>query len=141
MTALPGSPSLRRRAAFVFLAVGTVLAASSIARDWPREQTLIFRLEDELAQAPVRLDASVTRAGDSEAQSGFTLIRDGDEAPTARHKLRVPDGEYVVTVTWALTRSDASAALGLKESETTSVRRVTLSGGEVVVPIGPRVSD
>ncbi|HEY3496008.1 MAG TPA: hypothetical protein VGK73_15025 [Polyangiaceae bacterium] len=139
MTALPGTRTLRQRAAFLFLALGGVLLARTVANDWPHEQTLIFRLEGELARTPLRLDTSVTRAGEGEASAGMSIERSGTEGANPRQTLRVPDGEYVVTVAWEERKREGRAAP--KEGETSSVHRVTLEGGEVVVSVKPRVSE
>ena len=141
MIALPGTPALRRRLAIIVLALGAWFTISALARDWPREQTLAFRLSDELAHEPLRLEASVTRVGDVEASAGLTIARSGSENDTSRHTLRLPDGSYVVAVTWELTAGVRNADSAPKEGETSSVHRVTLSGGEVVVPVGQRVPE
>jgi len=145
MTALPGTRTVRQRVAFLVVAVGAVLLVQAVARDWPHEQTLIFRLEGELAKTPLKLDTSVTRAGEREARGGMTLVRNGEERDNPRQTLRVPNGDYVVTVVWvereARPRGGISTAPETKEVETSSVHRVTLEGGEVVVPVHPRVSE
>jgi hypothetical protein len=135
---LPGTPAWRRRAAVIFLGVGVALGAITIGRDLPREQTLIFRLDRSLARAPYALRVSLTRAGDSEAAAGMTINGDGHEASDPRHTFRVPDGDYVVSIDFAW-RSDAGAANAAKEGETTRVERVTLAGGETIVPLQKRV--
>ena len=150
MTALPGTRTLRQRAAFLFIVIGAFLLARSVGRDWPHEQTLIYRLEGELARTPLKLEASVTRVGEGEARAGMTVERDGTERANPRQTLRLPDGEYVVTVAWepretgarngAVPAGNRATAAG-KEVETSSVHRVTLGGGEVVVSIRPRVSE
>jgi hypothetical protein len=142
MTGLPGTRTLRQRFAFLFLAVGAVLLARAAARDWPHEQRLIFHLEGELARTPLRLDTSVTRVGEGEARAGMTLERDGSERTNPTQTLRVPNGEYVVTVAWEPKQNAVLNALGEpKEVETSSVHRVTLEGGEVVVRVRSRVSE
>jgi hypothetical protein len=150
MTLLPGTPALRRRLALVALLVGGLLVVCTADRDLPREQTLIFRPPAELLNAPVRLSATITRAGDSEARGGFTLSRPSGDRSELRHTFRAPNGEYVVTVDFvapdasASTTGRAVAPPGGPEEEkreTPSVHRVTLRGGDVVVPIGPRVSE
>jgi len=141
MTPLPGTSSLRRRIAIIVLAIGGWFAVTALMRDWPREQKLAFRLDDELAHAPLRLDASITRVGDIEACGGFSITRSGSETDTTRQTLRLRDGSYVVAVSWELTARSGNPESAPKEGETSSVHRVTLSGGEVVVPIGKRVSE
>lgn len=139
MTPLPGSRSLRQRLAIIVVGLGAWFTISALAKNWPKEQTIAFRLSDGLAHEPLRLEASVTRVGDVEASAGLTIARSGSETDTPRQTLRLPDGSYVVAVTWELTREVRAGDSAPKERETSSVHRVTLSGGEVVVPIGPRV--
>jgi hypothetical protein len=136
---LPGTPSWRRRAALVFLGVGTVVASRAISRDLPHEQTFVFRLEESERHAPLKLSASFVRVGESEPRAGVSLTRDGSEHGDPRQTLSLPNGDYVVTVEWAHvgkgTLADASAT---KESETSRVERVTLSGGETIVLLPKR---
>lgn len=141
MTPLPGTRSLRQRVAIIVVGLGAWFTISALAESWPKEQTIAFRLSDALAHEPLRLEASVTRVGDVEASAGLTIARSGSETDTSRHTLRLPDGSYVVAVAWELTGEVRELELTSKEGETSSVHRVTLSGGEVVVPIGPRVSE
>lgn len=130
---LPGTAAWRRRAAVLFLAIGVALGVTTIGREVPREQTLIFRLDRSLERAPYELRVSLTRVGDSEAAAGMSIRGDGHEAGDPRHTFRVPDGDYVVSIDFAW-RSDAA-----KEGETTRVERVTLAGGETIVPLQKRV--
>jgi hypothetical protein len=141
MTALPGTRSLRQRLGIVVVALGAWFTVSALSSSWPQEQTIAFRLADELAREPLRLEASVTRVGDVEASAGLTINRSGSETDTSRQTLRLPDGSYVVAVSWELTGGVRNAESAPKEGETSSVHRVTLSGAEVVVPIGPRVTE
>jgi hypothetical protein len=150
MTLLPGTPALRRRLAVVALVIGGLLLLRTAERDLPREQALIFRTSSELRGAPVRLTATITRAGESEARSGFTLTRASGDKNDLRHTFRAPNGDYVVTVDFLLpglaaSTADNSVAPPAAPSptirETSSVHRVTLTAGDIVVPIGPRVSE
>jgi len=141
MTQLPGTRSLRQRLAIIVIALGAWFTVSALSSSWPQEQSLVFRLSDELARRPLRLEASVTRVGDVEAAAGITINRSGSETDTPRQTLRLPDGSYVVAVSWQLTGGVRNTESASKEGETSSVHRVTLSGGEVVVPIGPRVNE
>jgi hypothetical protein len=150
MTLLPGTPALRRRLALAALVIGGLLVLRTADRDLPREQTLIFRTSPELRGAPVRLTATITRAGDSEARSGFTIARPSGDRSELRHTFRAPNGDYVVTVDFFVPEVATGAAgatvaapgaLGAEKRETSSVHRVTLGGGDIVVPIGPRVSE
>lgn len=139
---LPGTPAWRRRAAFLFLGVGTVVASRAISSDLPHEQTLVFRLDESERHAPLKLSASFVRVGESEPRAGVSLSRDGSESGDPRQTLNLPNGDYVVTVEWehvvkgAL--GDASAA---KEGETSRATRVTLSGGETIVLLPKRDSE
>jgi hypothetical protein len=130
---LPGTPASRRRLAFVFLGVGTVVSLQALSRDLPHEQTLIFRLSETLRGLPLTLHVSVTRVGESEARAGLSVTRSGSETSDPRQTLRVPDGDYVVTLDWTLKGDRAP-----KERETSRVERVTLSGGEITIPLAPR---
>jgi hypothetical protein len=137
---LPGTPAWRRRAALAILALGAVLFGRTISKELPREQTLVFRLGSGARHLPLKLSASVTRVGESEARVGLTLIRDGTERSDPQQTLRLPDGDYVVTVEWAVRADTAGGAEG-KEGETTRVERVTLAGGESIVPLEKRVRE
>jgi hypothetical protein len=150
MTRLPGTPALRRRLALVALVVGGLLVFRTVDRDLPREQSLIFRPSSELRGAPLRLTATITRAGESEARSGFTITRASGDRSELRHTFRAPNGDYVLTVDFLFpdvaggTAGSAVApptAPPAEKRETSSVHRVTLGGGDIVVPIGPRVSE
>jgi hypothetical protein len=146
MTLLPGTPALRRRLALAALVVGGLLLLRTVDRDLPREQTLIFRTSPELRGAPVRLTVTITRAGESEARSGFTISRPGGDRSELRHTFRAPNGDYVLTVDFFIPDVAASAAGSVvapiaEKRETSSVHRVTLGGGDIVVSIGPRVSE
>lgn len=134
---LPGTPAWRRRAAVVFLALGVALGVKTISRDLPHDQTLIFRLDERDRHTPLELDVSFTRVGASEASAGVTITRDGSEAGDPRHTVRLPDGDYVVTIDWRL-RSSKDANAESKEGETSRVERVSLVGGEIIVPLQKR---
>jgi hypothetical protein len=135
---LPGTAAWRRRAAVVFLAVGVALGASTLSRELPHEQTLIFHLDRSTPSAPFELRVSLTRVGESEAAAGMSINRDGNEAGDPRHTFRLPDGDYVVSIDLAWRSGDAGADTS-KEGETSRLERVTLSGGETVVPLRKRV--
>jgi len=147
MTGLPGTPGARRRLALIFLALAVFAVVKTIDADLPRDQALVFRLGDGLRGAPLRLTATITRAGEGEARSGFTLTRSGDERSDPRQAFRAPNGDYLVTVDIeTVQRGSAPPAEGqdrvpTEKRETSSVHRVTLEGGDIVVPIGPRVSE
>jgi hypothetical protein len=136
---LPGTAAGRRRAALAFLMLGAALAARALSRDLPHEQTLVFRPGETLRHVPLTLHATVTRVGESEAHAGLTVTLDGKEPRDPRQTLRLPDGDYIVTLDWTL-KTDASSP-GPKESETSRVERVTLAGGETIVPLAPRARE
>jgi hypothetical protein len=144
---LPGTPALRRRLALLALVAGGLLVLRTADRDLPREQSLVFRPGAELRGVPLRLTATITRAGESEARGGFTITREAADRSELRHTFRAPNGEYVVTVDVVVPPGSESAAGTAPPSapeekrETSSVHRVTLGGGDVVVSIGPRVSE
>lgn len=148
---LPGTPQWRRRAAFAFLAVGLVLASRAVSRDLPHEQTLIFRLSETQRHVPLTLHASLTHVGDGEASAGLSITRSGTESGDPRHTLRLPNGDYVVTTSWTYARakraeperadSGTESSAVPKEDETSRVERVTLTGGEITVPLVSRATD
>ena len=139
---LPGTPAWRRRVALVLIGVGTVVASRAVSRDLPHDQTFVFRLDESERHTPLKLSASFVRVGESEPRAGVSLTRDGSDERDPRQTLHLPNGDYVVTVEWEHvgkdTLADASAA---KESETSRVERVTLSGGETIVLLPKRVSE
>ena len=130
---------MRRRVALGFLAFGAVFAVKAVSGDLPHEQTLIFRPSETLRRVPLTLRVSLTRVGESEARAGLSVTRTGTETSDPRQTLHVPDGDYVVTLDWTLKETVALGAP--KENETSRVERVTLTGGETVVPLAPRARD
>jgi len=133
---LPGSAAWRRRLAFGFLALGAVVALRAVSHDLPHEQTLVFRPSESLRRVPLTLHVSLTRVGESEARAGLSVTRDGSEHSDPRQTVHVPDGDYVVALDWTLKENASTRAQ--KESETSRVERVTLTGGETTVPLAPR---
>ena len=141
---LPGTPAWRRRVALGFLLLGTVVASRAISSDVPHEQSLIFRLREEDRHTPLKLTASFVRVGESEPRAGLSVTRDGREIGDIHETVRLPNGDYVVTIEWEhVDTSERSAsahdASEHKENETSRVERVTLSGGELVVSMDKRV--
>jgi hypothetical protein len=137
---LPGTPSTRRRVALGFLLLGTVVASRTISSDLPHDQVVVFRLGPAERHAPLRLHASFVRAGESEPLLGVNVTRDGSESGDVRETVRLPNGDYVVTLEWEhVATSEQHAGGDDKENETSRVERVTLSGGEIVVPLEKRV--
>jgi hypothetical protein len=137
---LPGTASWRRRVALGFLLLGTVVASRAISSDLPHEQSLIFRLPEEARHAPLKLTASFVRVGESEPRAGLSVTRDGREIGDIHETVRLPNGDYVVTIEWEhVDTSEHGVAREDKEDETSRVERVTLSGGELVVSMDKRV--
>ncbi len=127
----------RHRAPRLLLLAGLAIAALVVAPAIPRDQTLVFRLDEGLQ--PVRmLTATWTRYGQEEPTGGVTL-RFPDHAPRhVRHKLRVPNGEYVLSIALERgvpeTTSPGRANLGGEHTARIEyVRRVDLEGGETLV--------
>jgi len=134
-----GTPAWRRRLGVGVLATGALLIAVTAGRDVPREQPLVFRLDRPLDRGG-RLTASFTRVGDAEANVGFTLELPPGPSRNVTHKVRLPNGDYIVTVDVAggePTENVQAEASGpsARAGETSARERVTLSGSEVVVPV------
>ena len=137
---LPGTAAWRRRVALGFLLLGSVVASRAVSSDLPHEQALIFRLDEADRHAPLQLTASFVRVGESEPRAGVSVTRDGSENGDIRETVRLPNGDYVVTIEWAhVARSERGVSSEHKENETSRVERVTLSGGEIVVSMHKRV--
>lgn len=120
----------RRFGAFAVLALGTALTFATLEPDFPRDQNLVFRLPRGDAE-PVRLEAVFTPVGAARATQGFTLALRDTRTRDVRHRPRLPNGDYLVTV--ELTSTHSSAREPRVEIATTEVRRVTLSGQEMVI--------
>lgn len=147
----PSGSTGRRRLALLFLGLGAVAVVATAEKDYPREQPVVFRLADTRAAS---LTASFTKVGEAEARTGFTLAVPDRAFRDVTHKVRVPNGDYIVTVEVrrpprpetgvgagapALTNS---APTPTRQAEETSVsRRVSLSGSEVVVSVPARASE
>lgn len=127
----------RRHVPRLLLVVGVAIAAAIVAPSLPHDQTLVFRLGEGVQ--PVRkLSATWTRAGQDEPAGGVTL-RFADHAPASvRHKLRLRNGSYLLTIDLERaapqTTSPGRATLGGKHTaQIHYLRRVDLEGGETVV--------
>ena len=132
-----GSPG-RRRIAALFLVLGGVLLAVTVAKDYPREQPVVFRLADKRAMT---LIASFTKVGEAQARSGITLALPDRRLSDVSHVIHAPNGDYIVTVELRH-KSSQIGTDGTDSSEETSVsQRVSLSGSEVVVFVPPRASE
>jgi hypothetical protein len=124
-----GSRRKRLGAMFV-LVVGVAIVLTMLKPDWPREQTLIFRLPRSDA-TPVRLEAAFTPVGAVRAVQGFSLDLSATRARDVRHQPRIPDGDYLVTI--ELTSTHSTGSIAPVKLETSEVRRVTLSGEETLI--------
>jgi hypothetical protein len=137
----------------LFLGLGAVAVVATAEKDYPREQPIVFRLADTRAAS---LTASFTKVGEAEARTGFTLAVPDRAFRDVTHKVRVPNGDYIVTVEVRhspQTRPEAGVRAGAptltngaptptRLAEETSVsRRVSLSGSEVVVSVPARASE
>jgi hypothetical protein len=141
----PDGARKRRRLGGLVLALGGLVLIVTVSKDYPREQPIVFRLPDT---RPATLVASFTRAGDAEPHTGFTLELPERAFRDVNHVIRVPNGDYIVTV--ELRRAPATGAkraTGPREGaglppapmeETSVSRRVSLAGSEVVVPVPAR---
>ena len=128
MTAAPPKPGpIRRVAARLVLVVGLGLALVSLLPQLPREQTLVFRVQENHVQ---RLAVSFTPQGEREARGGFTLSFPGSAPSRIRHQLELPNGDYELSI--ELTRDLLGAR---RDQETSFVRRVTLDGGETIISL------
>lgn len=118
---------LRRLGSRVALLAGLGLAFTLVAPEIPRDQLVVYRVGpgDKL----LRLAASYTRDGDAEPRSGMSMSPVGDGRASFEHKVSLPNGRYVIEVTLARQAPDG------KVRETSFVRKVTLEGGETVLPL------
>jgi hypothetical protein len=119
----------RRFGALVVLAVGVALVLATLKPDWPRDQSLVFRLPNTNS-TPSRLEASFVPIGAARAIQGFTLALEPGRREV-RHQVRLPDGDYLVTI--GLTSTHYSGPNAPVKLETSEVRRVTLSGEETSI--------
>ena len=142
-----GTHDKRRRLAILFLAIGLAAVVVTVSKDYPREHPIVFRLPDTKRATLV---ASFTRVGETEASTGFTLELDDRAFRDVNHAIRVPNGDYIVTVELRRRRSsgrrDGSPSREQSPDEgppkeTSVSERVTLSGSEVVVPVPARASE
>ena len=128
MTASKAPPGpVRRAAARLVLVAGLGLALVSLLPQLPREQTLVFRVQENHVQ---RLAVTFTPQGEREARGGFTLSFPSRAPSPIRHQLEIPNGEYELSI--ELTRDVRGVS---REPETSFVRRVTLDGGETIISL------
>ena len=152
VTLAPGDKSewrgrLARLLLFAGLATGIVVLWPAV----PREQILLFRLEDrELVRA---LHATWSVPGRGQPEGGFTLHFSEAPPRTVRHTVSLANGPYVLDISIQRAESphaglthtkarDSVAGEGpsrvgseLRQAPptTTYVRRVNLAGGETVI--------
>jgi len=145
------APGRRQLIGRLILLVGLGLASLPVLARVPREQTLVFRLND---RSVTRLEASFTPVGET-APLGAVTLRFPDRAPrSVRHQVTLPNGDYTIAVELESTEhsgaelappaprasgrgaSDSEPSTGSESTrETSSVRRVSLQGGETVIPL------
>jgi len=120
------SPLWRRIAARVALVGGLALVLTWAAPRVPHDQVLVFRLPDPGSVR--RLDFSCTREGQTEPMRGATLRYPSAAPPSVRHRVSLPNGPYVFSISVERELPDG-------RTETTYRRRVNLDGGETVVAL------
>jgi hypothetical protein len=91
----PSGSTNRRRLAVIFLLIGAIAVVATVDKDYPREQPIVFRLADTRA---ARLTASFTKVGEAEPRTGFTLAVSDRAFRDVSHTIRVPNGDYIVTI-------------------------------------------
>ena len=132
----PSGSTGRRRLAVSFLVLGVVAVVATVGKDYPREQPIVFRLADARAAT---LTASFTKVGEAEARTGFTLAVPDRSFRDVTHTVRLPNGDYIVTV--EVRHPTPAPAPGKSPEETSVSRRVSLVGSEVVVSVPARASE
>jgi hypothetical protein len=120
----------RRYGALVVLAVGAAILLALFEPDFPRDQTLIFRLPSTGA-TPLELEVAFTPVGAARATQGFSIALTEPKRREIRHEVRLPNGDYLVTI--ELTSTHYSAPNAPAKLETSVGRRVTLSGQETLI--------
>jgi hypothetical protein len=115
----------------VVLVAGFALAAALLLPNVPADQDLVFRLDGDPSLVR-RVEATWTAEGEREATGGVRLGFEERAPRSIRHRVSLPNGRYEVAV--QVVRETADAAL----SHTTTTRRVTLEGGETVIPLDGR---
>jgi hypothetical protein len=124
--------SWRRRAAALVLIAGVVLALATTTRHARHDTALIFRFDPDLSEGVRQLSASWTPAGELEPAGGVALNFPAGPGREVRHVLSLPQGDYVISL------QIAPPELERRMPETTLVRRVTLAGTDVVIPLVTR---
>lgn len=119
-------PLWRRLAARAALVGGLLIAAALLLPAVPREQVLVFRLNDPGSVR--RLEVAFTREGEAQAESGVSLRYASAAPATVRHAVSLPNGRYRLAIS-------VERELPEGRRETSLERRVTLEGGETVVAL------
>lgn len=121
------------------LLAGLAAVAISLAPSIPRHQTLVFHLGEGLR--PVRrLEATWTRYNQDTPSGGVRLTFPEGAPASVRHRISVPNGEYVLTivverVTPETTSRGRATLAGKRTIRIRYVRRVDLEGGETIIPL------
>jgi hypothetical protein len=139
------NPRLRSLLARVTLIGGVAVVVALVGRSAPREQSLSVALGSLKVS---RLEAVVTRVGDTEPTAGFSQDFPGPSPRTVRHAFSAPDGTYIVVITLrhrpevmetdrggdgAPPTNQEGGAIAPTKPETSFERRVSLGDGEVTV--------
>jgi len=124
--------SWRRRAAALVLLAGVALAMVTASRHARHDTALIFRFDPDLSVGVRQLSASWTPVGELEPAGGVTLNFSSGPGREVRHVLSVPQGDYVISL------QISPSELENRMRETSLVRRVTLAGTDVVIPLEAR---
>lgn len=125
-------PGWRQRVPRLLLLAGLLIAAMLFLPSLPRRQTLVFRLKD--AETVRRLDATWTRAGESQPRGGLTLNFPNGAEHLVERRVSAPNGHYTLSVRLERqTRTPSGATLG--QIHTSYIRRVSLDGGETIIAL------
>jgi hypothetical protein len=127
------SPKLKSLLARVTLVGGVALVATFTARNAPHDQTIAIRCSGHDVR---HIDAVVTLftgERDEEPSAGFSQDFVGGAPSLVRHTFSAPNGTYIVVITFRETVTGSAGDLNPIPTETTFERRVSLSGGEVIV--------
>jgi hypothetical protein len=112
-----------RALARLALLLGAAAIGILLLRAAPREVTLVYGLPDPASVTS--LEVEIRRGGDSVRRAEFRFARGAP--PQVRHEVRLPEGEYEVTLR-------LSTAAGAARAVT---RPVTVAeGGPIVLPLG-----
>jgi hypothetical protein len=133
--------NLRPVLARIMLVGGVVSVVAIGARNAPHDQSIALRLN---GRDITHFQAVITRPVYTEATLGFSQSFPDRSPSTVRHRFSAPNGDYEIAITL---RERSRELTGVANSptnlesggrrphsgETSFERRVTLSGGEVVI--------